>query len=163
MKIKIEGRTVILVGPKSTGKSGIVKKLLFQNPVGRGLCVPYKITQTDSQDIEKLRETAKENISQAIKNGFFLVINCEGVSSEEVKSIIEFCQSVNFFRKIQVIKVNLSTELHNSFRRRNHEKISKEFMLEERKSFEDIVNTKYTDLNVYESIITNPGNTFYEF
>lgn len=165
MTLKIEGRVVIIAGPKSTGKLGVAKRLIDENPLGRGIIVPYcgRMSQSNAEKHSKYEREKEKVIVQAIKNGLFTVIVCEDVSSDKIKSMITTCQLKGYFRKVQVLKFNLSEELHSKFLRKGHKEFTNETMIEDRARFQQIVDTDYTDINVIQSLVKNPSNIKLEF
>ena len=165
MTLKVEGRTIILVGPKATGKSGVAKRLVNENPLGQGVIVPYDGDNSEMNVKNRLKyEEQKERvIAQSIKKELFTVIVCEDVSPQKLKSIISTIQLKGLFRKVQVLKFNLSEELHRQFLKRGHEGITKESMMADREQFQHIVDTNFTDINVVQTQIKNPSSIKFEF
>lgn len=165
MTLKVEGRVIIIVGPKSTGKSGVAKRLTSMNPLGQGVIILYDgdSSQMKAKQRSKYEQDKEKVIAQAIKNDLFTVIVCENVSAEKLKSIISTCQLKGLFRKVQVLKLNLSEELHRDFLKRGHEETTEEAMMADRSQFQHIVDTDYTDINVMQTQIKNPSNLKYEF
>lgn len=163
MTMEVKGRTIIILGPRCTGKSNLAKNLICKNPVGSGVCVPYKLSSDDQRGLKKYRQEKEKLIAQATKNGVFLVVICEGVSIEDVESIINHCQTKDFFRKIQIVKMDIPEELHDQFRKRNDNEMQYECMMEERKNFEKILKNDFSRPNVIQEIVQNPTKVTFSF
>ena len=162
-KITIEGRVVIITGPKSTGKSRLCEKLSqAYSKKGKSSIITFHHVQHDNlTGLEEIFKTQRQIEQCLTSDGTLAIINTDDVAYEALKGLLVALKVMGYKDKITIIKTDLSEELHRDYweRNRNRARYKWSRIKKERITFEKILNDdSFEDLRVVSIKIQNPGD-----
>lgn len=166
-KVKIEGRVVIITGPKSTGKSRMCERLsqCYSNKGESSIITFHHVRHDNLTGLEEIFKTQRQIEECLQTDGKLAIINTDDVVYEALKGLLVALKVMGYKGKITILKTDLSEELHHDYwqRSRNRSRIKWSRIKKERVAFEKILNDdKFDDSRVVSIRIKNPGETKFD-
>ena len=164
-KVLIEGKVVIIAGPKSTGKKRLGEKLADCYTDGKSSIIRFQHVRHDNLAGLEVILNTQRLIEECITTGALAIINCDDISYEALKGLLVALKVMKYDGKITIIKTNLSEALHYDYwmRNRNKSRYRWNKLKKERVSFSRILEDKtFNDERVCSIEVTNPSNVRFE-
>ena len=162
-KVNIEGRVVIITGPKSTGKSRMCERLsqCYSNKCESSIITFHHVRHDNLTGLEEIFKTQRQIEECLQTDGKLAIINTDDVVYEALKGLLVALKVMGYKDKITILKTDLSEELHYDYWQRNRNKSNLKWskLKKERESFNRILSDDtFDDPRVVSIRIQNPGD-----